>query len=95
MSLPLILGCLWVIAAAVTALLPMRRQYAPGITLLASGPLLIGWIGWEHGLWWGIAGGFALLSMFRRPLIYFVRRAVGMPAPVPADLDATSERDLA
>lgn len=95
MSLPLILGCLWVIAAAVTALLPMRRQYAPGVTLLALGPLLVGWIGWHHGVWWAIAGVFALVSMFRRPLLYFARRAVGLPVRIPAELDTTSERDPA
>jgi|GEM_PF-2090217 len=30
MTVPLILGALWVIAAAITAMLPMRRQYVPG-----------------------------------------------------------------
>ena len=36
MSAALILGCLWVLAAAVTAMLPMRRQYVPGVTLLIA-----------------------------------------------------------
>ncbi len=42
MSVSLILGCIWVLAATVTAMLPMRRQYAPGITLLIVAPVLAG-----------------------------------------------------
>jgi Protein of unknown function (DUF2484) len=74
MSIPLILGCVWVIAAAVVAMLPMPRQMLPGTVLLIAAPVLLGWIGW------------VLLSMFRRPLLYFGRRAVGLPAEVPPEL---------
>lgn len=79
MSLPLTFGAIWVIAAALVAMLPMRRQFVPGLALLVLAPLLIGWIGWVHG--WLIAGFglFALLSMFRRPLTYFARKAAGLP----------------
>ncbi len=35
---PLILGALWVIAAAITGMLPMRAQMIPGLTLLAAAP---------------------------------------------------------
>ncbi len=87
MSPPLVLGALWVIAAAVTAMLPMRRQYGPGVTLLICAPLLIGWIGYEHGPVWLVFAVFALLSMFRRPLLYFARRALGLPVTIPTDLD--------
>ena len=34
MAAPLILACLWVLAATVVAFLPMRRQFAPGLALL-------------------------------------------------------------
>ena len=34
MTSSLIAACLWVLAATVTALLPMRHQYAPGVSLL-------------------------------------------------------------
>ncbi|MFC3086182.1 DUF2484 family protein [Tabrizicola soli] len=83
MSAALILGCLWVLASAVTAMLPMRAQMLPGLVLLAAAPMLLVWIGREHGWLWLAAGLFAFLSMFRRPLAYFARRALGR---IPAEL---------
>lgn len=77
MSPSLIAGCLWVLAAACTAMLPMRRQMAPGLALLVAAPLLILWIG-ASTAWW--AAGLALLaflSMFRRPLAALLRWALG------------------
>ena len=73
MSLSLILGCVWVLAAAATAMLPMRYQYPPGLTLLLLAPFLIGLIGWQHGLIWVAVALFAFASMFRRPLSAFYR----------------------
>lgn len=87
MSTPLILGCLWVLAAAATAMLPMRRQMVPGLALLAAAPVLLAWIGWVHGWLWLAIGLFAFLSMFRNPLLYFLRRAMGRPVQVPKDLE--------
>jgi hypothetical protein len=87
MSKPLILGCIWVLAAAGTAMLPMRRQMLPGIALLAVAPVLLVWIGWAHGWLWLAIGLFAFLSMFRNPLLYFLRRAMGRPAPLPKELE--------
>ena len=78
---PLILGALWVIAAAITAMLPMRAQMIPGLTLLAAAPALLLWIGLTQGLLWVALGTFALLSMFRRPLTYVTRKALGLPLP--------------
>jgi signal transduction histidine kinase len=86
MSPPLILGCVWVIAAAVVAMLPMKRQMLPGIALLLAAPVLLVWIGWVHGWLWLALGVFAFLSMFRNPLLYFIRRALGRPAPLPDEL---------
>ena len=77
MSLPLILAALWVLAATVTALLPMRLQYAPGLILLALAVPLLIWIGRAHGIWVVALALAAILSMFRRPLIYFARKAIG------------------
>lgn len=87
MSLPLILGALWVLASALVAMLPMRRQMVPGIALLVAAPVLLVWIGWAHGWVWLAAGLFAFLSMFRNPLLYFVRRALGRPAKLPKELE--------
>ena len=81
MSWSLIFGALWVVAAAITSFLPMRRQMVPGLSLLIAAPFLLFWIGWTHGWLWLAAGTFALLSMFRRPLNYFTRKALGLPVP--------------
>lgn len=81
MSLPLVLGALWVIAASVTAMLPMRLQIYPGIPLLLAVPVLLVWIGMAHGIWWVVAGLLAFGSMFRRPLYYLFLRVTGRPIP--------------
>jgi Protein of unknown function (DUF2484) len=85
MSSALVLSCIWVLAAAATAMLPMRRQYAPGITLLVAAPVLIGWLGWTHGAWVGVIALLAFVSMFRNPLIYFAKKAMGKPVEIPKD----------
>lgn len=85
MSDPLILGGLWVIAAAAVAMLPMRLQMLPGLTLLIAAPMLLVWIGMVHGWTWLAFGLFAFVSMFRRPLIYFVRKAMGLPTREPRE----------
>lgn len=77
----LILGALWVIAAAITATLPMRAQMIPGLTLLSLAPILLIWIAQTQGLPYATAGLFALLSMFRRPLTYFTRKLLHLPLP--------------
>lgn len=86
MSTPLVLGCLWVLAAAATAMLPMRWQMVPGLTLLVAAPVLLVWIGTAHGWLWLAIGLFAFLSMFRNPLLYFLRRAMGRSARPPKEL---------
>ena len=83
MSGSLVTACLWALAATVTALLPMRLQYLPGLTLLFIAPPLLVWIAVSHGPWIGLLGALGFLSMFRRPLIYFGRRALGLPTPDP------------
>jgi Protein of unknown function (DUF2484) len=85
MSLPLILGCLWVVAATVTAMLPMRRQMIPGVGLLVSAPALLIWIGIAHGWLWVGFGLFAFGSMFRKPLFYLARRLTGQAVEPPPE----------
>jgi hypothetical protein len=73
MPLSLILACLWVLAAAIVALLPMRFQYVPGLDapdpVGSAGRL----VGVEVGWIWVVLVLFAVLSMFRRPLMALVR----------------------
>lgn len=83
LSWPLILGALWVLAATATAFLPMRRQMIPGLALLIAAPILLVWIGLTHGWLWLAFGTFAFVSMFRRPLRYFLFRAMGRPTEPP------------
>ncbi|NJS40075.1 MAG: DUF2484 family protein [Rhodobacteraceae bacterium] len=87
MSTPLILGCFWVRGSAIVAMLPMKRQMVPGVALLIAAPILVVWIGWVHGWVWLAFGLFAFVSMFRNPLRYFIRRALGLPAPLPKELE--------
>ena len=83
MTPSLMAGCLWVVLASVTAMLPMRRQMAPGLLLLASAPLLILWIAASAGWWVGAAALLAFLSMFRRPLGALIGWAMGRGRPRP------------
>jgi hypothetical protein len=83
MNASLLLGCLWVVAATIVALLPMKHQYVPGVTLLVAAPFLIGWLAWDYGWWVGILGLLAFVSMFRNPLIYLYRRARGERPEIP------------
>ena len=83
MSASLVMGGIWVLAATVTAFLSMRRQYVPGLALLILAPLLIAWIAVDHGPWVGAFGLFAVLSMFRRPLLFLGRRALSLPVEAP------------
>ena len=76
MSAALIAGALWVLVSALVAMLPMRRQYAPGLGLLLLAPGLILWIGWVHGWLWTALAAFAFVSMFRNPLRYLWKKFV-------------------
>jgi hypothetical protein len=83
MTVSLIFGFLWVLAATVTALLPMRRQYLPGITLLIVAPGLILWLSWDYGWWVGLLAVAAFVSMFRNPLRYLIARMRGQRPEIP------------
>lgn len=74
MSPPLVLSCVWVLAATGTALLPMRAQMIPGLALLVAAPPLLWAIAASHGLIPTLAALFAVLSMFRRPLFFATSR---------------------
>jgi len=76
MSTSLIMASLWVIAAALVAMLPMRRQFAPGIVLLIAAPFLLVYLGYQHGGWIVLAASVAIISMFRRPLFYMGKRLI-------------------
>lgn len=83
---PLPFAFLWVVAATVTAFLPMRRQMVPGLALLIAAPLLIVWLGIIYGWWLAALGLAAFASMFRNPLRYLWARARGQTPELPAEL---------
>ena len=86
MSLSLLIGCLWVIAAAITGMMPMKYQYPPGLTLLIAAPFVLIFIGIQHGFWITAVGTLAFVSMFRHPLRYLTKKALGLPtAPPPTN----------
>lgn len=83
MSWSITIASSWVLAATATALLPMRRQYVPGVTLLILAPLLILWLGYDFGWGWSVAAFAGFASMFRNPLKYFYARARGQQPELP------------
>ena len=77
MTLLIALAALWVLAATVVAMLPMRYQYVPGVALMLAAPVLIYLLGQEFGWIAGVAAAAAFVSMFRNPLRYFWRKWTG------------------
>lgn len=69
-------SALWVVAATITAMLPMRHQFIPGVTLLGLAPVIIVALGCVFSPWLALAATFGLVSMFRHPLRYFARRGM-------------------
>ena len=67
----------WILAATLVASLPMRFQYVPGVTLLVLAPAVIIWLAVDIGWLAAGFGLFAFLSMFRRPLRFFYKKAMG------------------
>ncbi len=83
MSYSLIIAAIWVVLATVVALLPMRRQYGPGVVLLGLAPVLIIWVGVDFGWFYGVIALMGFVSMFRNPLRYIYARLRGESPEVP------------
>ncbi|MGB3244338.1 MAG: DUF2484 family protein [Sulfitobacter sp.] len=73
----------WVFASAVVAMLPMRRQYVPGVALLIAAPVLIVMIGVQVGWLAAALGLAAFVSMFRNPLRFLLAKLQGKNPQVP------------
>jgi Protein of unknown function (DUF2484) len=74
MTLPLTLGCLWLIVANVAAMFPSRDhhwRFAYG--MIALGIPLLGWLTWEAGPFWGLAFLIGGMSVLRWPVVRFWR----------------------
>ena len=83
MSLSVALAIAWVFASTIVAFLPMRAQYVPGFALLVAAPVLIVFLGYQHGWIAGAGALAAFMSMFRNPLRYFWRKWRGLESEVP------------
>jgi hypothetical protein len=83
MSASLIIGAVFVVASALVALLPIRRQMWPGGTLLLAAPFVLGFIGYQHGWIWLAVGLAVFVSMFRNPLRYVLAKARGQNPELP------------
>lgn len=83
MNWAVVIAALWVLAATVVALLPMRLQYVPGVALLLAAPFLIIWLAVLYGWWIGVLALLAFGSMFRNPLRYLWARARGQRPEIP------------
>lgn len=81
MSLPLILGLLWLIAANVIAMFPSRdHHWSNAYRLIAVGLPILGWITWENGPLPGLVFLAAGASVLRWPVIFlwrWLKRALG------------------
>jgi len=79
--IPVALGCGWLIAANVLALLPSRdNHWARAYGLIAIGVPLLGYITYTNGPFVGMAFLIAGASVFRWPVIYlgrWMRRIMG------------------
>lgn len=73
----------WVFASATVAMLPMRRQYVPGVALLIMAPVLIVAIGMQTNWIYALLGVGAFVSMFRNPLRYIAARLRGERPEIP------------
>lgn len=61
----------WVFATTAVAMLPVQKHYVPGRILLCLAPVVVIWLGVDHG--WGavLFGAFAVISMYRRPIKFY------------------------
>lgn len=78
MMAPLVLTCLWFIAANVAAMLPSRDHHrARARVLIATGIPLLGWLSATAGPLAGLVALAAGASVLRWPLILLFRRLQG------------------
>lgn len=77
------LSIAWVFASVGVAMLPMRKQYIPGLILLLAAPVLIILAGLQYGWIYALLGLAAFVSMFRNPLRYIAARLRGEHPEIP------------
>jgi hypothetical protein len=78
-----LLCIIWVFASAAVAMMPLRRQYVPGLILLLIAPILVVLVFLQVGWVPGVLTLLAFISMFRNPLRYLVARLRGQDPEIP------------
>ncbi len=73
----------WVFASVGVAMLPIRRQYVPGVILLLAAPVLIVMIGLQMGWLIAALALAAFVSMYRNPLKFLIAKLRGQNPQVP------------
>lgn len=74
MSLPVLLACLWCIAANLAGLLPSKRKHWPAAyVLITLGLPVLAWVYIEDGIVHGLIFTLAGVSILRWPVRYLVR----------------------
>lgn len=77
MSGALTAACLWVVVAALAAMMPRRFHWTAAHLLTVSGIALLGWVTWSEGPIWGFVCLLAGASVLRWPLLRLARRIRG------------------
>ena len=76
-TLPLLLSCIWVIAANVAGMMPSRRGHWPAaFVLIATGIPLLGLVTWQYGPLAGFVALGAGTSILRWPIRLGLARLV-------------------
>lgn len=82
-----VLGCLWIVAANVLALIPSRdNHWARAYGLIAIGVPLLVYIAYSIGLFIAFAFLIAGMSVLRWPVVYLTRWARRMVGKTVGDL---------
>ncbi|MGH1368743.1 MAG: DUF2484 family protein [Maritimibacter sp.] len=74
MSAPLVIMCVWLVAANFAAMLPTQRKHWPAaiVLMVLLVPLLV-WVVREDGWIIGVFAALAAASILRWPLRFFMR----------------------
>lgn len=74
MTASLILACVWLVVANVTAMFPSRdKHWRFAYAMIALGLPLLVFVWWQNGIWWALAVLVAAGSVLRWPVYFLLR----------------------
>lgn len=93
MSTPLILACLWALAATLIAMLPSRdHHWRAAYCLILIGVPLVGWVTLVEGPWVGLLVLAAGASVLRWPVWHLFRWMLRRRPAAEADVPQAQDR---